>query len=113
MKVSDIVKDLKLEIKTEKGNMEAEVKGGYSSDLLSDVVANCHEGYVWITLQIHQNIVAVATMKDISAVILVNNRQPDADTIKKANEYKINILVSDLPAFEIAGRLHGKGLKGS
>jgi hypothetical protein len=74
-------------------------------------MANTKDGYIWITLQTHQNIVAVATLKELSGIILVNNRTPDADTLKKADEEGIPILVSSLSAFEIAGLLYNLGLK--
>ena len=80
MIINDIIKELNLKTKTNTGNLDLEVTGGYVSDLLSDVIANCNEGYVWVTMQIHQNIVAVASMKDVSAIILVNNREPDENT---------------------------------
>ena len=112
MTVQELVSKLNLTVKTRGTDLNKEVKGGYASDLLSDVMANCSEGFVWVTLQIHQNIVAVASMKDVSAILLVNNREPDEGTLKKAAEEKITILVSKLPAFELAGRLYNLGIKG-
>jgi len=111
MKLQELVDSLSLVVKTASANLSKEVTGGYVSDLLSDVIANIKEGSVWITLQTHQNIVAVATLKELSGIILVNNRAPDADTLKKADEEGIPILVSSLPAFEIAGLLYNLGLR--
>jgi hypothetical protein len=81
------------------------VRGAYSGDLLSDVMANSEAGDVWITMQIHVNIVAVAVLNELAAIILVQGRQPAEETLKKAAEEKVPILVSTLPAFETAGRL--------
>ncbi len=78
----------------------------YVSDLLSDVMANAKEGGLWITLQAHVNIVAVASMKNIIAVILVNGRRPDGETIEKAEAEGIALLGTDLNAFELAGTLY-------
>lgn len=111
MKLQELVDMLSLEVKTASSHLTNEVTGGYVSDLLSDVIANCKEGNVWITLQTHQNIVAVATLKDLSGIILVNNRTPDADTLKKAEEEGLPIMVTSLPAFEIVGRLYTLGLR--
>jgi hypothetical protein len=111
MKLQEIVDSLSLVVKTASARLTKEVTGGYVSDLLSDVMANTKDGYIWITLQTHQNIVAVATLKELSGIILVNNRTPDADTLKKADEEGIPILVSSLSAFEIAGLLYNLGLK--
>lgn len=108
MKLKDIVEELSLSVITGKDKLDMEVKGGYVSDLLSDVIACAKKGDVWITLQVHQNIIAVSSMKELSGIILVNNRVPDADTLKKAEEEGIPIMNSPLSAFELAGRLWEK-----
>jgi predicted transcriptional regulator len=106
MKIKEIVEILGMCVKAGKGGLENEVKGGYASDLLSDVIAHAKTGDIWITLQTHQNIVAVASMKELAGIILVNARQPEEDTLKKAEQENVPILVSGLPAFEVAGRLY-------
>jgi hypothetical protein len=88
------------------------VTGGYVSDLLSDVLGHAEEGSIWVTLHIHQNVVAVASHKGLAGIILVQGRQPEKDTIAKAEEEDIPIMVSDLPAFELVGRLYGAGIRG-
>jgi len=88
------------------------VTGGYASDLLSDVIGNSREGDIWITLQVHVNVVAVASMKELSGIILVNGREPDEDTVEKSETEGIPIMVSGLPAFELVGRLYALGLRG-
>ena len=94
-------------------SLDNEVTGGYASDLLSDVIANSRQGDVWVTLQGHVNVVAVASMKDLAGIILVNDRRPDEDAVEKAEEEGIPILVSGLPAFEVVGRLYGLGVRGA
>ena len=92
--------------------LSQEFTGGYVSDLLSDVMANAKAGDVWITLQIHQNIVAVATLKELAAIIIIGGRQPEKQTLAKAEEETIPILLSGLSAFEVAGRLYQMGISG-
>ncbi len=111
MKLQELVDSLSLEVKTASFNLTKEVTGGYVSDLLSDVIANSKEGNIWVTLQTHQNIVAVATLRELSGIILVNNRTPDTETLKKAEEEGLPIMVSPLPAFELVGRLYSLGLR--
>ena len=111
MKIRDIVKTLALEVISGEEFLEREVTGGYAGDLLSDVLANSKEGNLWITLQIHQNIIAVASSKELSGIIIVNGRKPEEETLKKAKEEKIPILISDLFTFEIAGRLYEIGIR--
>ncbi len=106
MKLNRIVKELKLEVKSRVSNLDKEVSGGYASDLLSDVIANAKKDNIWITLQIHQNIVGVATLKELAGIIIVNGRKPEEETLKKAGEEDIPIMVTGLPAFEIIGKLY-------
>ncbi len=106
IKIDGIIKELGIEIKTCHTCTNRDVTGVYSGDLLSDVMANSEEGNLWITLHIHLNIVAVASMKGISGIIIVNGRCPDDYTLKKAEEEKVLIGVSDLSSFEVAGRLY-------
>jgi len=110
--VSDIVKNFGLQTRAGRDRLLQEVTGGYASDLLSDVIAHSRKGNIWITIQTHPNIVAVATMKELSGIILTGNREPDAETVQKAEEEEIPILVSPLFAFEIIGRLHRIGISG-
>jgi len=112
MKLNDIVQNLGLEVKAGKDSLAMEVQGGYVSDLMSDVIAHGREGDLWVTLQTHQNTVAVASLKGLAGIVLVNSREPDADMLRKAKEENIAVLVSSLPAFELVGRLHDLGLSG-
>lgn len=111
--LADLVEKLALEVRSGRESLANQVTGGYASDLLSDVMANTCEGDVWITLQIHHNIVTVASMKDLSGVILACGREPDEDTIEEAEAEKIPLLVSKLPTFELVGRLYNLGIRGA
>ncbi|MBU1486820.1 serine kinase [bacterium] len=106
MKLQQIVEELNLEVKTGSSKLDQEVTGGYMGDLLSDVMGNSKEGELWITIQRHQNIVAVASLKELSGIILANNREPEEETLKRAEEEGVVIMVTELGAFEIAGRLY-------
>lgn len=106
MKLSSIVENLSLEVKTGKDNLQNNVTGVYISDLLSDVMGNSKDGNLWITLQTHLNIVAVAGLKNLSGIILINNRQMQEDVLQKAESEKITIMSTPLPAFEVAGKLY-------
>ncbi len=112
VKIKDIVEKLGMRVETTKESLDREVTGGYSSDLLSDVMANSKDGDIWITMQVHPNIIAVATLKDLAGIVIVQGRKPEKETIEKAQGENIPILVSDLQAFEIAGRLYQLGISG-
>ncbi len=106
MKLKEIVKKLKLKVLTAQDQLDVKVSGGYTSDLLSDVMANSKEGNLWVTLQTHQNIIAVAKLKDLAGIIIVNSREPDEDTLKKAEEEGVPLLVSENTAYKISGKLY-------
>ena len=113
LKLSELVEKLQLEIRTGANRLDVAVSRGYASDLMSDVMANAAEGDLWVTLQTHQNIVAVAVMKALAGIILVCGREPEEETVRKAEAEGVPILISGMPAFELVGRLFELGLSGS
>ncbi len=113
MKLKEIVEKLNLETATPAGDLDREISGGYASDLLSDVMANSREGNVWVTMQVHQNIIAVASLKELAGIIIVNGRKPEQEVLAKAEQEKIPVMLTGLQAFEIAGRLCELGIRGN
>ncbi len=112
MILKEIIEKLGLEVRGKFSELDSQVNNGYASDLLSDVLANAEEGSLWVTLQIHKNIVAVAGIKSLSGIILINGREPEKETVEKAESENIPILVSKLTAFELIGRLYSLGVTG-
>ena len=106
MTVNDVVERLGLLVFGGEKGLNKEVSGGYVSDLLSDVMGNAAEGDVWATLQTHKNVMAVASLKDVAAVVLVKGLRPDEDTLAQSNEEDIPLLGTELETFEFAGRLY-------
>ncbi len=113
MNLTELVQKLNLNVRSAKECLGRDITGGYASDLLSDVLANAEDGNIWITLQLHQNIVGVASMKDLAGIILVNGREPEPDTVEKAEAENIPVMVSELPTFELVGRLFNLGISGT
>jgi hypothetical protein len=89
-----------------------DVTGGYASDLLSDVLAHAPEGGVLITLQVHLNVIAVASHAGLQAVIFSSDRIPEQDVIDRATGENLCLYASSSDTFEIAGRLYEMGLRG-
>ena len=106
MKVSDLVEKFSLKVFSGKSGLENDVSGGYVSDLLSDVMGNAVEGQVWITLQSHQNVMAIAALKDLAAVILVKGFTPEPEMINHSEKEGIPVLGTDMDTFKIAGKLY-------
>jgi len=112
MNLQTIIDALNLKVLTENQDFaDVSPVSGYASDMLSCVLAGAKSQDLWITLQSHANVVAVAAMLDLSAVILSEDVQPDAEVLSRANQQGVNLLSSSLPTYEIAGKLWELGLR--
>ena len=105
MQVKDIITALDLKVFGGSQGLDREITGGYTSDLLSDVMGYAENGKVWITLQTHKNVIAIASLKELAAVILIKGNNPDTDMLAQAREEGIPVLGTNEEAFEITGKL--------
>jgi len=112
MKLKKIIDCLNLENCTPELNTDVEITGCHISDVMSDTLANASEGDLWITGQNHQVVVALASLKRIPAVLLVNGKKPVPEMVEKAKEEGIVVLTTPVSCFEVAGRLYLLGLSG-
>ena len=86
-------------------NGEREVYGAYCGDLLSWVMGRASSSNAWITIMSNVNVAAVASLADLSCVILAEGVLPDQEVIKAAELKEINILSSDKDAYSLCGLL--------
>ena len=110
MQVKDLVEQFDLEVVAGNKGLDRQVKDGYCGDLLSEIMANAPEGSVWLTIQGHQNIVAVAVLREMAAIIITGGQTPDEETLHKAKQEEIPILLWPHSAYKLAGRLYGLGV---
>ena len=113
MNLNDVIELLVPRVVVPPANPWRPVTGGYTSDLLSCVMAKAKAGNVWITLQGHPNIVAVASLLDLAAIIVSEDASIDSMTIQKAEEEGIPVLQSALSTFSVIARLAAAGLPGA
>jgi len=106
MKVSELIEKLGLTVYTGAVGVEREIAGGYTSDLLSDVMGNAKEGNVWITLQNHMNVIAIASLKELACIILVKGITPAPEIIEKAIAEEIPVLGSNENTFNLNGKIY-------
>ncbi|MDI7246293.1 MAG: DRTGG domain-containing protein [Bacillota bacterium] len=111
MRVRDLLDVLECRVEAGAAGLDNEVKGGYASDLLSDVMAHAGEGDVWVTVQAHQNVVAVATLVSLACVVVAGGVECEPEAARRAEEEGIPLLRSRLPAFEVVGRLYVAGIR--
>jgi serine kinase of HPr protein (carbohydrate metabolism regulator) len=110
--VKDLVEKFGLKVIAGEKGLNRPVQGGYCGDLLSDVMGNAQAGSVWLTIQGHQNIIAVAVLREMAAIILTSNTTPQAETQEKADEEAIPLLQWSGSTYELAGRFHAAGIHG-
>jgi predicted transcriptional regulator len=106
MKVKEIVDSLGLKVFSGIEGLDREVEGGYTSDLLSDVMGHSDAGQLWITLQTHKNVMAIASLKELSAIVLVKGFEPEPDCLTQSNIEGIPVLGTEDEAFEITGKIY-------
>jgi Serine kinase of the HPr protein, regulates carbohydrate metabolism len=106
MKVQELVEKLGLKVLAGANGLNREIDGCYISDLLSDVMGNADAGNIWITLQTHKNVMAVASLKELACVILVKNLIPNEETIGQSDEESLPLLQTNLTTYEIAGKVY-------
>ncbi len=110
MKAADLAAQFNLTVVAGKDGLGRTVTGGHCGDLLSEVMANAPVGSIWLTIQVHQNIVAVAVLKEMTAIILTGGNVPDEEARAKADEEKIPIMLSDQRTYDLAGMLYSAGV---
>jgi len=106
MRLSTIIDRLSLDVLTPAADPNTDVTGAFCGDLLSHVLANASAGDLWITIQHHANVVAVAQVTGLAAVVLVDGRSPNEETLARAKDGGIVLLGTAESAFSLAGRLH-------
>lgn len=113
MNLQEIIHSLDLKLLTEPKDFETIFPGaGYTSDLLSCVMAGAPRGGIWVTLQAHLNIIAVAALLDLCAVIVTEGAEPDPATVDRANQEGITLLSTTEKSFSVVGRLWELGIRG-
>jgi len=85
---------------------DSELTGAYTSDLLSDVMANAHDGGALITIQAHKNTVAVATLVNISVIVICNSRPLPPDMLEAAKDESIAVIRTRENQFTVSGKLY-------
>ena len=115
MRIREMAERLNLDCLTPDVDLDGlpEPAGGHVSDLLSDVLANAPPGGVLVTIQVHMNVVAVASHCGLAAVVFAAGRQPDESLRGKAVEEGIALFASSRPTFDVVGDLYALGLRGN
>ncbi|KWW32044.1 MAG: thiamine biosynthesis protein ThiC [bacterium P3] len=106
MTVKDLVEKLNLQVLSGAQGLDREIDGCYVSDLLSDVMGNAESGNVWVTLQTHKNVMAIASLKELACVVLVKGLTASDDTYEQSNEEGIPFLGTTMQTYETVGKIY-------
>ena len=110
--LKEVVEKLKIEPVSSTGSLDRPIAGGYASDLLSCAMKGAKKDYLWVTLQSHLNVVAVASLSGLAGVIITEGNRPDAETLSKAESEGVVLLVTPKTTFSIVGELASLGVRG-
>lgn len=110
MTIQDFLNATGAKLLTEASDTSKTISCGYSCDLLSWVMSHGAAGMAWITVQTHMNVIAVATLMDMAAVIVPEGIQVDADVVSKASDEGIALIASDKTAYELCGLMYQAGV---
>lgn len=110
MRVQEIVEAMDLTVICGEEFMNREVAGGYVGDLLSVVMGKATEDCVWVTVQSHINIIAVATLIGVSCIIVSEGFKIDDDAVRKAKEEEVILLSSKKSSFQLTAELGKLGV---
>ncbi len=92
-------------------SVDTEIKGCYIGDLLSNVMAHAQAGDLWLTVQTHQNVVAVGQLLNLGGIVFLEGHLPQEETIAKARQERIPLFSTKESAYELAGYLYKLGLE--
>jgi len=108
-----IIEKLSLEAASPVPGINRSVTGGYASDLLSCAMKGAKPDFLWVTLQAHLNVVAVASLGNLAGVIITEGNRPDPETIARAEKEKVALLLTPLDTFSVVGKLTSLGINGA
>jgi predicted transcriptional regulator len=111
MKLGEIAEALALTTRAGQVHLARDVTGGYAADLLSCAMAGAGQGNIWVTLQGHLNVIAIASLNELAAVVVTENKPVAPDALAKAEEEGIPVLTTPMTTFEVVGKLWELGLK--
>jgi serine kinase of HPr protein (carbohydrate metabolism regulator) len=108
--VKEFVDRFNLHVAAGQNALDRQIQGGYCGDLLSDVMANAPTGCIWLTVQTHQNIINVAVLHEMAAIVLTGGQTPDQETVDRADQEGVPLLMSPQSAYDLAGQAFAAGV---
>lgn len=111
MQLDEIARHLNLDVLAASDKLAVEVTGGCACDLLSYVMANAREGQLWLTIQGHPHIIAVASLVELAGIVVVAGATVEPTTIEKADAEGVPLFTTSLSTYAATGRLWELGVR--
>lgn len=110
MKLIEVVNSLQLTTAVPAVDDGLEVTGGYASDMLSNAMGQAQPGQLWVTMQGHPNVAAVASLLSLAGVIVAGDSTVEPETLAKAKTNGVAIYTTTVPAYQVCGKLYALGI---
>jgi len=107
-----VIETLKLTPLSSVQSLDRSVVGGYATDLLSCALKGAKKDVLWVTLQSHLNVVAVASLLGLAGVIVTEGNRPDQETLSRAENEGVILMVTPKTTYTVVGELTALGIKG-
>jgi predicted transcriptional regulator len=111
--LQEVVDALSLKVIAGAHTLGRPVTGGYACDLLSCVMAGAQSGSIWVTMQGHPNVVAVASLLGLAAVVVSEDSAIDPGTVQRAEENSLALLSTPHDTFTTVAKLAALGIQGA
>lgn len=109
--LKEIIQALNLEV-VAGASHNRPVRAGYASDLLSCVMGRASQQVLWVTLQSHVNVVAVASLLGLAGVIITEGKKPESEVVAKAEEEGVVLMITPRTTFTVVAELAALGIRG-
>ena len=106
MTVEDLIGKGIFQVVAEGDDLSREITGIFCCDLLSVAMGRAPSNSAWVTVMGNVNTIAVATLADVSCVILAENAQPDEMCLARSRQQGVTLLATEEPVFEAALKVH-------
>ncbi len=110
--LNEVMEKVKLEPLSSLQSLNRPVAAGYASDLLSCVIKSAKKDSIWVTLQSHLNIVAVASLLGLAGIIITEGSRPDRETLGRAESEGVILMATPKTTFTVVGELTSMGMRG-
>jgi hypothetical protein len=108
----EVIERLHMEALSSTGALDRPVAGGYAADLLSCAIKSAKRDFLWVTLQSHLNVVAVASLLGLAGVIITEGNRPDQETLARAENEGVILAVTPRDTFTVVAELASIGIQG-